>query len=170
MPETDSTIADDTVLVTVHPSPIGPLTLASRGGHLTHLVMADQAHATPLPPVSRRDHASFVEVTTQLDEYFAGDRTEFDLPLRLEGTAFRCQVWAQLRAIPFGQTISYGELARRVGNPKASRAVGLANGRNPIALIVPCHRVIAADGTLGGYGGGLDRKSFLLDLERAHPS
>jgi methylated-DNA-[protein]-cysteine S-methyltransferase len=139
----------------------------ARHGHLTGLVMQDQAHATPVPRGSRRDDAFFVEVARQLDEYFAGARSDFDLPLHLDGTPFQQAVWAQLQAIPYGETISYGELARRVGNPKASRAVGLANGRNPIAVIVPCHRVIAADGTLGGYGGGPDRKTLLLELERA---
>ena len=154
------------ILTTVHPSPIGPLTLLSRGGVLTHLDMEDQAHAADVPASARRDDASFAEVTRQLDEYFAGERTVFDVPVQLDGTEFQRSVWAQLCAIPYGTTISYGELARRVGNPKASRAVGLANGRNPVAVIVPCHRVIAGDGSLGGYGGGLDRKTHLLDLER----
>ena len=167
MPDTrDTTDRDETVLVSVHPSPIGPLTLMARDGYLTELVMQDQAHGTPVPRTGRRDDTFFVDVARQLDEYFAGERTSFDLPLRLEGTAFQQAVWAQLQAIPYGETISYGELARRVGNPKASRAVGLANGRNPIAVIVPCHRVIAADGSLGGYGGGSERKTILLALER----
>jgi len=161
---------DPTVRVAVHPSPIGPLTLLASDGHLTHLVMEDQAHATAVPPGSRRDDACFAEVRDQLDQYFAGERTVFTLPLRLEGTGFQRAVWAQLLAVPYGTTISYGELARRVGNPKASRAVGLANGRNPIAVIVPCHRVIAADGSLGGYGGGLGRKTALLGLEGVHPT
>jgi len=158
-------VGDTTVRFTVHPSPIGPLTLMASDGHLTRLEMEDQAHAVSPPTGSRRDDACFAEVRAQLDEYFASRRTEFALPLRVEGTAFQQAVWAQLRAIPYGTTISYGELARRVGNPKASRAVGLANGRNPVAVIVPCHRVIAGDGSLGGYGGGLDRKSALLGLE-----
>ena len=158
------------VRYTVHPSPIGPLTLMASDGYLTHLVMEDQAHATATPPGCRRDDAWFADVRGQLDEYFAGTRTAFDVPLRLEGTEFQRAVWAQLCAIPYGSTISYGELARRVGNPKASRAVGLANGRNPVAVIVPCHRVIAGDGSLGGYGGGLDRKTALLDLERTRPA
>ena len=149
-------------------SPIGPLTLMSRGGRLTNLVMHHQAHAIDLPPGSLRDDTAFADVVAQLGEYFAGQRTAFDLPLDLTGTAFQRAVWTQLGAIPYGQTISYGELARRVGNPQAARAVGSANGRNPVALIVPCHRVIAADGGLGGYGGGADRKTLLLELERAH--
>jgi methylated-DNA-[protein]-cysteine S-methyltransferase len=169
MPDTPaSVVPTGPVLVTVHPSPIGPLTLMADGGHLTRLVMTDQAHAVVPPPGSRRDPEFFAEVTGQLDEYFAGTRTAFDVPMWLEGTEFQRRVWAQLSAIPYGETISYGELARRVGNPRASRAVGLANGRNPVAVIVPCHRVIAADGSLGGYGGGTDRKTLLLDLERAN--
>ncbi len=172
MPEhhTGTPTDDDVVRYTVHPSPIGPLTLMGRDGHLTHLVMEDQAHATVTPPGSRRDDVWFADVRAQLDEYFAGTRTVFEVPMRLEGTDFQRAVWAQLRAIPYGSTISYGELARRVGNPKASRAVGLANGRNPIAVIVPCHRVVAGDGSLGGYGGGLGRKTALLDLEGAGPA
>jgi len=153
-------------LVTTVDSPIGPLTLMARDGRLTHLVMEDQAHAVDPPPGSRRDDDVFAEVATQLQEYFAGERTAFDVPMTLEGTDFQRRVWAQLCAIPYGETISYGELARRVGNPNASRAVGSANGRNPVAVIVPCHRVIAADGSLGGYGGGLDRKVHLLGLEQ----
>ena len=155
-------------LYTVVDSPIGPLTLLAREGRLTNLVMVDQAHGVTPPPDSRRDDDAFAGVAEQLAEYFAGDRRDFDLPLELEGTEFQRRVWAQLRAIPYGETISYGELARRVGNPRASRAVGLANGRNPVAVIVPCHRVIAADGGLGGYGGGSERKIHLLDLERDH--
>jgi len=153
--------------VTTVDSPVGRLTLTSRDGHLTHLEMEDQAHATPAPPGSVRDDGEFTQVVSQLGEYFAGKRTSFDVPMALEGTDFQLRVWSQLRSIPYGETISYGELARRVGNPKASRAVGSANGSNPIAIFVPCHRVIAGDGSLGGYGGGLDRKAVLLDLERS---
>ena len=103
----------------------------------------------------------------QLREYFAGKRAEFDLPLAPTGTAFQLSVWRQLQEIPYGETISYGELARRVGNPKASRAVGSANGANPLPIVIPCHRVIAGDGTLGGFGGGLPTKQTLLALELA---
>jgi methylated-DNA-[protein]-cysteine S-methyltransferase len=101
----------------------------------------------------------------QLDEYFAGKRQEFDLPLAPAGTDFQCQVWQGLQEIPFGETWSYGELARHVGRPKASRAVGAANGLNPIPVIIPCHRVIGSNGKLTGFGGGLETKSFLLKLE-----
>ena len=104
----------------------------------------------------------------QLEAYFSGDLRDFDLPLRLQGTPFQLAVWRALQDIPYGRTISYGELARRVGNPKGSRAVGLANGSNPIAIVVPCHRVIGSNGKLTGYGGGLDNKETLLALERKH--
>ena len=114
------------------------------------------------------DPAWFTEILGQLDAYFAGRLTEFDIPVKLDGTEFQRRVWSQLQAIPYGETISYGELARRVGSPKASRAVGLANGRNPVTIIVPCHRVIGSNGKLTGYGGGLDRKTWLLDHEAAN--
>ena len=164
MPDTPTTETCFTVI----DSPIGPLTLVSRAGRLTRLAMDGQTHAAPPPPGSRRDDRAFADVATQLDEYFAGERTGFDVPMDLEGTEFQRAVWTQLCAIPYGRTISYGELARRVGNPKAARSVGTANGHNPVALIVPCHRVIASDGGIGGYGGGTARKSLLLELERAH--
>ena len=102
----------------------------------------------------------------QLGQYFAGDRLDFDLPLAVAGTPFQQRVWAALREIPYGETESYGELANRIGSPGAPRAVGLANGRNPIGIIVPCHRVIGASGSLTGYGGGIERKRQLLDMER----
>ena len=105
------------------------------------------------------------DLRDELAEYFAGDRTRFTLPLPPLGTAFPQAVWQELIAIPFGETVSYGELARRIGNPQAMRAVGLANGRNPVSIVVPCHRVIGADGTLTGYGGGIERKVFLLAME-----
>jgi methylated-DNA-[protein]-cysteine S-methyltransferase len=106
------------------------------------------------------------EAVRQLSEYFAGKRTGFDLALAPRGTQFQRAVWRQLQGIAYGETISYGELARRVGNPKASRAVGSANGANPLPIVIPCHRVIAGDGTLGGFGGGVPTKKTLLDLER----
>jgi methylated-DNA-[protein]-cysteine S-methyltransferase len=107
------------------------------------------------------------EAVRQLSEYFAGERKEFDFPLAPEGTEFQRAVWKRLQEIPYGQTISYGELARRVGNPKASRAVGAANGKNPIPIVIPCHRVIGADGKLTGFGGGLPIKEALLAIERS---
>jgi methylated-DNA-[protein]-cysteine S-methyltransferase len=150
-------------------SPIGPLTIVAEDGSISALHMDAQRHAPDaaalgLPGDPREE--PFATAAGQLAAYFAGELTEFDLPLAPAGTDFQRRVWNDLRAIPYGQTISYGELARRVGNPAASRAVGLANGRNPIAIVVPCHRVIGADGSMTGYGGGLDRKRFLLALER----
>ncbi len=112
------------------------------------------------------DPDSFTEVIQQLKEYFAGDRTDFDLPIAFAGTDFQHTVWTALRDIPYGETVSYGELAERIGKPTASRAVGLANGKNPIGIIVPCHRVVGSKGDLTGYGGGIERKRFLLDFER----
>ena len=122
------------------------------------------AGASPAPGASA-DRAAFASVLAQLGEYFAGARRTFDVPLDLRGSEFQRAFWAALLEIPYGETASYGEIARRVGRPGKARAVGRANGSNPIAVIVPCHRVIGADGTLTGYGGGLERKRLLLDLE-----
>ena len=142
-------------------SPIGELLLVGDGHVLHELHMLDAPARSPHP----RDDAALAGVRAQLQEYFAGERRAFDVALELAGTPFQREVWQALLAIPYGETISYGELARRVRRPCGSRAVGAANGRNPIAVIVPCHRVIGADGTLTGYGGGLERKRLLLDLE-----
>jgi methylated-DNA-[protein]-cysteine S-methyltransferase len=146
-------------------SPIGELTITAVGGVLTGVHMSEQRHAPKIPPGCERDDAGLAHVVAQLEAYFAGELAEFDLPIALHGTDFQRRVWEQLSEIPYGETISYGELARRVGSPKASRAVGLANGRNPVAVIVPCHRVIGADGSMTGYGGGLERKVWLLEHE-----
>ncbi len=154
-------------LFTTVESPIGTLLLASEAGELTALYMHGGEQAAAKMGWTRDDSSPVLRsAAEQLQEYFAGRRSEFDLPLRMDGTEFQRRVWSELLNIPFGQTISYGELARRVGNPAAARAVGLANGRNPISIVVPCHRVIGSSGRLVGYGGGLDRKKFLLDLER----
>jgi methylated-DNA-[protein]-cysteine S-methyltransferase len=157
-----------TPICTTIDCPLGTLTLTAADGFLTGMSMNGQRHAPQPPPETAQDDTWFADVTGQLHAYFAGDLTQFDVPIRLDGTDFQRRVWSKLREIPYGETISYGELARRVGNPNASRAVGLANGRNPIAVVVPCHRVIGASGQLTGYGGGLDRKSWLLDLEAAN--
>jgi methylated-DNA-[protein]-cysteine S-methyltransferase len=151
-------------------SPIGRLLLQSDGVAVTGLHMdgpgcpvldagtwTHDPNGGPLPLAVR-----------QLDEYFAGGRRDFDLPLRLTGTAFQQRAWQALTEIPYGATWSYGQQATRIGNPKASRAVGLANGRNPISILVPCHRVIGADGSLTGYGGGVERKRWLLAHEGLH--
>jgi methylated-DNA-[protein]-cysteine S-methyltransferase len=151
---------------TVIDSPYGPLTLVATDGALSGLYMTDQRHRPPEETFGAPDDTPFSETIDQLKAYFAGELKEFDLPLRLDGTPFQRTVWDQLRRIPYGETRSYGELADALGNPKASRAVGLANGRNPVGIIVPCHRVVGANGSLTGYGGGLDRKKRLLDFER----
>ncbi len=142
-------------------SPIGELLLAGDEGGLARLHMSPFWIDRDWEP----DEDHFDEVREQLGEYFAGQRRQFDLPLALAGNPFELAVWEALRAIPYGETVSYGHIAREIGHPHAPRAVGVANGRNPVALIVPCHRVIGADGSLTGYGGGLERKRFLLDLE-----
>jgi methylated-DNA-[protein]-cysteine S-methyltransferase len=152
---------------TIVNSPIGPLTLIAADGVLCGLYMVEQRHPPAAGTYGVPDDADFDGWTAQLREYFAGNRRAFDLPVRLFGTAFQCLVWTALREVPYGETVTYGELAHRIGRPAAARAVGLANGHNPISIVVPCHRVIGAGGGLTGYGGGLDRKRFLLDLERA---
>ncbi|MGH3843780.1 MAG: methylated-DNA--[protein]-cysteine S-methyltransferase [Pseudonocardiaceae bacterium] len=159
----------DTVEHRVHSvtdSPVGELTLVAADGVLAGLYMNLQAHRPLEETFGARDHAPFVEVIRQLKEYFAAQRTEFDVPVTLVGTPFQRTVWAALREIPYGETVSYGQLAAQIGRPGAARAVGLANGRNPIGIIVPCHRVVGAAGALTGYGGGLERKHYLLQLER----
>jgi methylated-DNA-[protein]-cysteine S-methyltransferase len=148
-------------------SPVGELLLLSDGSSVTGLHMQDGLRPGVLGDARRweGDSGPLGAAGEQLAEYFAGERTQFDLPLAAAGTPFQRRVWAELRAIPYGQTASYGELARRIGSPTASRAVGMANGRNPISIFVPCHRVIGAGGTLTGYAGGVERKRYLLDLE-----
>jgi methylated-DNA-[protein]-cysteine S-methyltransferase len=158
-----------TALYSYYSSPFGELLLTSDGESLTglHLPRHDGSPA-PLPePDSgwRRDDRALADARQQLRAYFAGDRFAFDVPMRMAGTPFQRLAWNGLLTIPFGATVSYAEQARRIGRPAASRAVGAANGRNPIAIIVPCHRVIGADGSLTGYGGGLDLKRALLQFE-----
>jgi methylated-DNA-[protein]-cysteine S-methyltransferase len=152
-------------LYTTIDSPIGELLLAGDGTSLQRLNMQDAPRPFRVPGGWERTDDPFGEAIEQLGEYFAGERREFDLPLDLIGNPFERRVWDALLGIPFGETVSYGEIAKRIDAPTAPRAVGLANGRNPIALIVPCHRVIGANGSLTGYGGGLERKRYLLDLE-----
>ena len=155
---------------TVVDSPVGPLTLVATDGVLSGVYMEEQRHRPPTESFGVPDSTGFESATEQLAEYFAGDRTEFTIPLNLIGTEFQRTVWQALREIPYGHTESYGGLATRIGRPSASRAVGLANGRNPIGIIVPCHRVIAGNGNLTGYGGGLSRKRHLLALENNTPT
>lgn len=142
-------------------SPMGPLTLAQQDGALTHLLFDFVDMPAPLA-----DTPLFQQARRQLEEYFAGERQVFSLPLSPRGTDFQRRVWQALQAIPYGQTCTYGDIARQVGSPKAFRAVGMANHRNPISIIIPCHRVIGASGGLTGYGGGLPLKQALLELEQ----
>lgn len=147
-------------------SPVGRIYVQGDGRLLTHLYMPQHKHWSGPDPAARQAEEPFAAVREQLAEYFAGERTQFDVPLVLAGTPFQQKVWQELTKIPFGETISYAQLAIRLGKPEATRAVGAANGRNPVSILVPCHRVIAADGKLTGYGGGLHNKSWLLGLER----
>ncbi len=155
------------------PSPIGELTVVGDGASLTGLYLGPEHRwAPPIGPDwvhTGSDDGPFAETSRQLERYFDGRLREFALPLAPTGTPFQLRVWAALAALPYGATATYGELAASLGAPSASRAVGLANGRNPISIIVPCHRVIGANGNLTGYGGGLDRKRTLLDLEGHGP-
>jgi methylated-DNA-[protein]-cysteine S-methyltransferase len=155
---------EPTRMWTTYESPFGKLTLTASGRGLEGLYFPGRA-----PILEEANHApeQFAQATGQLDEYFAGTRQEFDLQTDVAGTSFQQAVWAQLRAIPYGETITYGELANRICRPDRVRAAGAAVGRNPLPIIVPCHRVIAADGNLTGYLGGLQRKQALLDTENA---
>lgn len=151
-------------------SPIGPLLVAGDADRL-HLISFPAEERTEGPQADwQRDDSLFVEAFRQLDAYFAGALTRFDLPLRFAGTAFQNRVWRALCDIPFGETISYRALASRIGKPTASRAVGAANGANPLPIVVPCHRVIGSDGSLTGFGGGIEIKRFLLAHESRRPS
>jgi methylated-DNA-[protein]-cysteine S-methyltransferase len=146
-------------------SPVGRLLLAADAQGLVLIGFPNEAR--PVEPAAGwiPDAGALAEVIAQLRSYFAGERREFSLPLRTQGTPFQEGVWAALRAIPFGTTVSYGELARRIGRPSAARAVGAANGANPLPIVIPCHRVIGADRSLTGFGGGLATKRFLLAHE-----
>lgn len=151
-------------------TPIGPLRIVGDDDGVERVDLPNSAAGDPDPEWQKQRRSlpgPLRKAKRQLLEYFGGARREFDLPLAPAGTAFQRRVWDELRRIPFGETVSYGELARRIGRPTASRAVGAANGRNPLAIVVPCHRVIGADGTLVGYGGGLPVKETLLSHERA---
>ncbi len=155
-------------LVTVYhstPSPLGPLLLTSDGTALTGVFMGDHRHGPAVAPDWTRDAAPFADARAQLAEYFAGTRRAFDLDVRPAGTPFQQRVWTALLAIPYGATETYGALAERMGDANLSRAVGAANGRNPLSVVVPCHRVVGAAGALVGYGGGLENKRRLLALE-----
>ena len=145
-------------------TPFGTMGLAAEDDAITQIYLPNQG----IPRIAAHETPLLAEGKRQLAEYFAGKRKDFDLPLNAKGTAFREKVWAALRDIPYGETITYGQLAANIGQPKAVRAVGGANHHNPISIIIPCHRVIGADGSLTGYGGGMDLKEKLLELERSH--
>lgn len=151
---------------TIIDSPVGPLLLVGGPEGLAEIRFTPEGE-TPAPEAAwQPDPETFAEVIAQLEEYFAGTRQDFTLKLDPHGTSFQRAVWAALETIPYGETIAYAELARRIGKPKAMRAVGAANGQNPLPIVIPCHRVIGSDGSLTGYGGGLPIKRALLDLER----
>jgi methylated-DNA-[protein]-cysteine S-methyltransferase len=160
----------DATLHTIVDSPLGPLTLVTRAGGLAGVYMTQQRHLPPEdtfgPRVAVTDVPLLTRTADQLAAYFTGDLRDFDLDMSTSGTPFQRRVWTALRDIPYGETVTYGELAAAVGQPTASRAVGLANGRNPLSIVVPCHRVVGANGSMTGYGGGIERKRWLLDFER----
>lgn len=161
-----ATLAANITCCTRMESPVGPLLLAADDGGLRRIEFVNGRNPVQADPQWRDDAEPLRETIRQLRAYFAGELEAFDLPLAPEGTPFQLGVWNRLGEIPYGETISYGELARRIGNPNASRAVGLANGSNPIPIVIPCHRVIGSNGKLTGYGGGLPIKEKLLALER----
>jgi methylated-DNA-[protein]-cysteine S-methyltransferase len=152
---------------TILPSPVGDLTVVAESGSLVRLSMGGPKGGVDAAGLGRRDDRGLATAVKQLEEYFRGWRTTFELSLAPEGNSFQHRVWELLMQIPYGQTRSYGDLARALGDVTLSQAVGAANGRNPIAIVVPCHRVIGTDGSLVGYAGGLERKRFLLALEES---
>lgn len=155
---------------TTKPSPVGELLLVSDGEQFTGLYLDNEAKRPRIESDWRCDDRRFRRVEEQLDEFFAGDRMAFDLPFRMVGTDFQRSVWNELLRIPYGETATYAEIAASIGKPTAVRAVGAANGRNPLSIVVPCHRVVGSDGSLTGYAGGIERKQWLLDLESTLPS
>jgi len=160
----------NTLYTRTYASPLGDLTLESDGAALVRIRLPREKRPAAGTAVRRDDAAPFAATVAQLDEYFAGRRRAFDLPLAPAGTAFQKTVWRALLRIPYGRTASYADLARGLGRPTACRAVGAANGRNPLPIVVPCHRVIGSDGRLTGYAGGLEAKRRLLELEGALPA
>lgn len=158
----------DTLIYSYLDSPIGPLLLAGTRRALKIVGFSSGHKARGASPAWDRYDEPFRRVKRELTEYFAGERKRFDVAIEPQGTPFQRQVWAALVEIPYGETRSYREVAEAIGNPKAVRAVGAANGANPLPIIVPCHRVIGSDGGLTGFGGGLDTKRYLLDLELSH--
>ncbi|MCH7959252.1 MAG: methylated-DNA--[protein]-cysteine S-methyltransferase [Candidatus Hydrogenedentes bacterium] len=161
-------MSDDRVVYTYMKSPMGSILLARKEAGLTHICFQEGSRAVKPESGWHQEDSSLSEASAQLHDYFYGNRRDFDLPLAPEGTSFQQQVWRALQQIPCGETMSYGELAKQIGRPTASRAVGAANGRNPLPIVIPCHRVIGADGRLTGYAGGVEIKESLLRHEGAH--
>ena len=153
---------------TEFPSPLGPVQLRGTAAALRSLFLAGKRSPPPLPADTRRDDVPLRPARKQVEEFLAGQRRCFSLPIEMQGSEFQLRVWQGLLAIPYGQTLSYGSLSKRIGLPTASRAVGSALGQNPLLIVVPCHRVLAASGALGGYSGGLAQKRLLLALEAHH--
>ncbi|HNP28764.1 MAG TPA: methylated-DNA--[protein]-cysteine S-methyltransferase [Nitrospirales bacterium] len=164
--EVEATLKKSPMFFWISPSPVGRLLLVGNFEGLQILQFQDGAHPLDIQPTWTKSQEPFLGVLKQLREYFAGSRTRFQITLNLQGTPFQRHVWKALQRIPYGQTVSYGEIARQIESPNASRAVGAANGKNPVSIIVPCHRVIGANGQLVGYGGGLLIKAALLELEQ----
>jgi len=152
------------------PTPIGPLLLTGDDAGLRGISFQGGSHPAVVDPRWRRSREPFESIIAELDSYFAGERTRFDTPIAPRGTPFQLAVWSRVRAIPYGETSTYAEIARQVGRPEAFRAVGAANGSNPIPIVIPCHRVVGSDGSLTGFGGGLPTKRALLALEARHAS
>jgi methylated-DNA-[protein]-cysteine S-methyltransferase len=166
-PVTKKSSKDSEIFYWISPSPVGLLLLVGSSDGLQALQFQDGAHPLDIQPTWKKSREPFRAVLEQLKEYFDGSRTQFQITLNLQGTPFQRHVWKALQRIPYGQTVSYGEIAKQVARPKASRAVGAANGQNPVSIIVPCHRVIGSNGKLVGYGGGLPIKTALLALEQS---
>ena len=166
-PVPQKALKDSEIFYWISPSPVGRLLLVGNPDGLQALQFQDGAHPLDIQPTWTQSRKPFRAVLEQLEEYFDGSRTRFQLTLNLQGTPFQRHVWKALQRIPYGRTVSYGEIAQQVGSPKASRAVGAANGQNPVSIIVPCHRVIGSNGKLVGYGGGLPIKTALLALEQS---
>ena len=161
-------MSNDTIYSRIIDSPVGPLTaVATDQGLRAVLWPGDERIEFDPPPIESPDHPVLTETASQLEEYFGGDRVAFAVPLDLRGTEFQVSVWEALAEIPFGETSTYGDQAHRIGRPKAARAVGAANGQNPVSIVLPCHRIVGKDGSLTGFAGGLDTKRFLLDHEQA---
>ena len=161
------TTVPSNIVHAIVPSPVGEFTLVGHGGKLSGVYFPEHVRRPDQDSFGPRDDAAFPLAVAQLAEYFAGTRTTFDLELAPRGNGFQRKVWAQLIEIPYGQTRTYGQLALALGDPGLARAVGAANGQNPLSIIVPCHRVVGSDGKLTGYAGGLHRKAFLIELETA---